>query len=574
MTLQEEQMDPAHPYMPRRRVLRWALGVGGLTLLAACGPSSQSASKPTTSGTPNVAAAAVSLTAAPDSPRTTLTPTTGRPKRGGVLKAQRQNNWATHDPHLAQTGSTDLPLVFDYLTRLDRNPVSGAFEVRPSLAESWELPDPTTVVFKLRPGVKFHDGTDCDAAAVKWNLERLATHPQSGGKNHTASIAGVEAVDARTVRLTLKAPNPVLFVNLSNDADSVGGIMSPTHWQKVGDAGVAKEPVGSGPFRMVDYRPGSVATYRRFDTYWKTGADGQPLPYLDEVQIIFQQDSSAALLQLRAGDLDVISTIAGRDVAGVKSNPALSYLELLWQSSQYCLCFNARPGSRFAGEQMKKVRQAVFQAIDRDAVARTIGLGLGEANYYHSLPGSIGYSDQVPRYTYDPAKAKQLLAEAGFAEGLDVQLDFISRPEDTQNAQIYQQMLGQVGIRLILQPFERVAWVERTLSGSFEFASFISGTRPDPDLVLGYRFGAAGAGNYSAWVHPDVEAALSEGRSTYDSARRQAAYEKVQAAVHADAYYGFIWRRRGTVASTSALKDFEPPLSNLFNNSTEVWLDR
>lgn len=558
----------------RRAILRLVVGAGGISVLSACSPAASPGSKPGASATANVAAASVSLTPGTESAPAGLTPRTTQIKRGGVVKTQRQNNWATHDPHLAQTGSTDFPLVFDYLTRLDRSPTTNAFETRPGLAESWEVPDPTTVVFKIRPGVKFHDGTDCDAAAVKWNLERLMTHPQSGGKNHTASIATIEAPDARTVRLTLKEPNPVLFVNLSTDADGVAGIMSPTHWQKVGDAGVAREPVGTGPFRMTDYRPGSVATYSRFDKYWKAGADGQPLPYLDEIQIVFQQDTSAALLQLRAGDLDVVSYVAGRDVSGVKANPALAYMEVPWQASQYCLCFNARVGSRFAGEEMKKVRQAVFYAIDRDAVARTIGLGLGESNYYHSLPGSLGYSDQVPKYTYEPAKAKQLLAEAGYADGIEVRLDFISRPEDTQNAQIYQQMLGQIGIRLTLQPFERVAWVERTLSGSFEFASFISGTRPDPDLVLGYRFGSAGAGNYSGWVHPEVEAGLSEGRSTYDTARRQAAYERVQKAVYDDAYYGFVWRRKQTVASTSALKDFEPPLSNLFKNSTEVWLDR
>ena len=567
-------MDLVGKCISRRSVLRWALGAGGLSVLAACAPPPPSVSKPGTSTTPTVAAAAVSLTAAPEPARGERTPTAVQPKRGGVLKAQRQNNWATHDPHTAQTGSTDFPLVFDYLTRLDRNSATNGFEVRPSLAESWEVPDPTTVVFTLRKGVKFHDGTDCDAAAVKWNLERLMTHPQSGGKNHTASIASVEAADTHTVRLMLKEPNPVLLVDLSNDADGVGGIMSPTHWQKVGDAGVAREPVGSGPFRMADYRPGSVATYRRFDKYWKTGADGQPLPYLDEVQIVFQQDTSAALLQLRAGDLDVVSYVAGRDVAGVKSNPALFFMELPWQASQYCLCFNARAGARFAGDAMKKVRQAVFYGIDRDTVAKAIGLGLGEANYYHSLPGSLGYSDQLPKYTYDPARAKQLLAEAGYTDGLEIRLDFISRPEDTQNAQIYQQMLGQVGIQLTLQPFERVAWVERTLSGNFEFASFISGTRPDPDLVLGYRFAGAGAGNYSGWVNPEVEAALSEGRSTYDTTRRQAAYERAQAAVYREAYYGFVWRRKQTVASTSALKNFEPPLSNLFQNSTEIWLDR
>ena len=92
--------------------------------------------------------------------------------------------------------------------------------------------------------------------------------------------------------------------------------------------------------------------------------------------------------------------------------------------------------------------------------------------------------------------------------------------------------------------------------------SFISGTRPDPDLVLRYRFAAGGAGNYSAWVHPEVEAAVSEGRSTYDTAGCQAAYEKLQTVVHQEAYYEFIWRRKQTVAATSALMDLEPTLSN------------
>jgi ABC-type transport system substrate-binding protein len=184
---------------------------------------------------------------------TAAQPVTASIKRGGVLKAQRQNDWPTHDPHLTQTNSQDMPLVFDYLTRIDRNATTGNFDIGPSLAESWELPDPKTVVFKLRAGVKFHDGTDCDAAAVKWNLERLMTHPQSAGKNHTASIASVEATDAATLRLNLKTPSPVLFVNLSSEADSVAGIMSPTHAQKVGDTGLAQQPVGTGPFQMAEF---------------------------------------------------------------------------------------------------------------------------------------------------------------------------------------------------------------------------------------------------------------------------------------------------------------------------------
>jgi len=231
-------------------------------------------------------------------------------------------------------------------------------------------------------------------------------------------------------------------------------------------------------------------------------------------------------------------------------------------------------GFTLEGRRMKKVRQAILYALDRDTVAKTIGLGLGEANYYHVVPGQVGYSDALPKNAYDPAKAKQLLTEAGFADGIDVQFDFTSRPEDTQNAQVYQQMLAKVGVRLTLQPSERVAWVNKTLAGNFEFGSYLSGVRPDPDLALGYRVATGGSGNYAAWTDPAVDAALQEGRSTYDLAKRQAAYETVQQIMFDAAYYGFVWRRPGTFAMTSALKGFQTPLQGYFTNSMQLWLDR
>lgn len=560
----------------RRQFLRWTLGVTGLSLLGACTPApSASSGAPTAAATgATQRVAGPQIATAVSAPTTAPTQATSTIKRGGVLKAQRQNDWPTHDPHLTQTNSQDMPLVFDYLTRIDRNPATNTFDIRPSLAESWDLPDPTTVVFKLRSGVKFHDGTDCDAAAVKWNLDRMMTHPQSAAKNHTASIASVEALDATTLRLKLKTPSPVLFVNLSSEADSVAGIISPTFAQKVGDAGLAQQAVGTGPFTMAEFRPGSQAIYRRNPNYWKKAPDGSALPYMDEVVIVLQQDSSAALLQLRAGDLDLITPVAGRDVPSVKSNPALSYVESAAQAALYCLVFNARPGARLAGDAMKPVRQAILYGLDRDTIARTIGLGLGEANYYHVVPGQVGFSDNLPKNTYDPEKAKQLLAQAGFANGIDITLDFTSRPEDTQNAQIYQQMLAKIGVRLTLQPSERVAWVNKTLAGNFELGTYLSGVRPDPDLALGYRVGTKGSGNYAAWSDSTVDSALEEGRSTYDQAKRQAAYEKVQQRIFDEGYYGFVWRRPGTFAMTSALKDFETPLQGYFTNSTELWLDR
>jgi peptide/nickel transport system substrate-binding protein len=582
-------MSPLH-HLTRRSFLAVAAGTSA-ALLAACSQQAQAPAKPADAPKPaaevkptapvviSVPTPAPTAAAAPAA-KPTEAPAAPKPaaqaaiKRGGILKLHRQNDWPTHDPHTSQTSSLDMPLFFDYLTRLDKNPATGGYEVKPSLAESWEITDPTTVVFKLRKGIKFHDGTDFNAEAAKWNFDRMMTHPKSAAKNHTATIKEVQVVDANTLKLLLKAPSPALFVNLTSDADNVTAMISPTHAQKVGDTGLAREAVGTGPFKFKEFQTGSHAYYSRFDGYWKQGADGKPLPYPDEVHVKYQQDWNAALLAMRSGDLDVIGNIAGRDVPTVKANPNLVYEEAAQTATMYQITFNGRTGARFAGEKMKKVRQAINYAIDRKTIADTLGQGLGTPNYYHIIPGQIGYSDKVPKYEFNLEKAKQLMAEAGYASGLEVVLDFISRPEDTQNAQLYQQMLAQIGVKLTLQPQERVAWVQKTLAGNFEFATFLSGVRPDPDLVIGYRFAKGGPGNYAGWENAEIDKLLEEGRTTYDTAKRQAAYEKAHTLINDEAYVGFIWRRQGTFVTSKAVKNFSPPWSQLVLNSTEIWLDR
>ena len=599
------------PTISRRGLLKWGLAAAGTGLLAACGQqaapsapaatSAPAAAKPTQAAEPTVArqiaqptpppaapAAAPAATlppsgqAAPAAAKPTEAPAAAKPaaaaqgnvKRGGTMNLHRQTDWPTLDPHTAQTNSLDMILTYDYLTRVDLNKQTGAWETKPGLAESWELPDPQTVVLKLRKGVKFHDGTDFNAEAVKWNLNRMKTHPKSSAKIATAPIDSVEVVDPSTVRLKLNSPSPTLFVNLSAEADNVGGMMSPTWAEKVGDQGIATGSVGTGPFKLVDFKPGNTVTYQKWDQYWKQGADGKPLPYMDGVVVKTQQDWNAALVAMRAGDFDLINGIAGRDVPTVESDPKLKIERLPWSATQYMIAFNVRPGARFAGDNMKKVRQAVNYAIDREALAKALGAGIGDANYQHLVPGQIGYSDKVTQYKYDPDKAKQLLAEAGMANGFEVTVDIISRPEDIQNAQAYQQMLEKVGIKMEIRPSERVAWVQKTLAGDFEMGTLLSGVRPDPDLVLGYRFSKDGAGNYMGVNNPELEKLFADGRTTYDVAKRQEYYEKAQNIIADESYLCFIWRRQGVIAMQKALQGYTPPWTQAITMSTEFWLDR
>ena len=584
----------------RRVMLKFGLLTAGTGLLAACGQPAApaapakpaeaakpaAAAKPTVPvqvavPTPALAAPAAAKPAEAAKPAAAAKPTeAAKPaaqaaiKRGGSMKLHRQNEWPTLDPHTAQTNSIDMVLTYDYLTRVDQNPQTGAWEVKPGLAESWELPDPLTAVFKLRKGVKFHDGTDFNAEAVKWNLNRMMTHPKSSAKIATAGIESVEVVDSHTIKLKLKVPSPTLFVNLAADADNVGGMMSPTWAEKVGDQGIATSSVGTGPFKLAQYQPGSQVVYQKFDGYWKQGADGKPLPYMDEVVVKYQQDWNAALVAMRTGDYDLINGVAGRDVPTVEADPKLQITKMPWNATMYMIAFNARPGARFHGDGMKKARQAVNYAIDREALAKALGAGIGEPNYYHLVPGQIGYNDKLPKYEYNPDKAKQLLAEAGMPNGFEVTVDIISRPEDQQNAQAYQQMLEKVGIKMTIRPSERVAWVQKTLAGDFEMGTLLSGVRPDPDIVLGYRFADKGPGNYMGVLNPELEKLFDTGRTTYELPKRQEIYEKAQEIVADESYLCFVWRRQGVIATQKSLKGWQPPFGQALVMSTELWMDK
>ena len=570
----------------RREFLKWmgagtVLTVSGV-ILDACAPATPAVT-PTQASTvvptkaPVSSASASTTSSASSSVAATSVPTKAAQatiKRGGILKALRQNDWPTMDMHLSQSASPDAPLLFDYLTRFDRNPTTGMFEVKPSLAESWDQQDPTTLVLKLRQGVKFHDGSDLTANVVKWNLERMMTNSKSAAKSQTESIASVEVVDNLTVKLKLKAPSASLLVNLTSEADSAPAIMSQANWEKLGDAGIAQKPVGTGPFKLGEWKAGASVTYQKFDQYWKMGADGKPLPYMDQIVMGLQADMSVAMIQMRSGDCDLVTNIEGKDVPALKSNPNIVYLEYPWQSTIFAVCFNARPGARFAGDNMKKFRQGFLMAIDRQALADVVGAGLGETASSMLVNGQIGYSDKLPKYKYDPTTAKQLIAAAGFPNGLEITLDYISRAEDEQMAQLYQQMLAAVGVKLTLQPSDRVAYSQKTLAGKFDVSIFRLRSRPDPDLAVSYAYAKNGAGNYAGWEDPNVAKALDEGRATYDTAKRQAAYEKAQTIAYEEAYYDFQMSRRSSVAMNKAVKGFESPWFGLFANSPAIWLDR
>lgn len=530
-------------------------------LIAACAPPPPTAAPGAPTSPPKVEPTKPSA-AAPTTAAPTAAPTpAAKIKRGGTLRIQRQNEWEGMDPVLAQEPAADVDLTLEGLVQYQQDPTTKKWDIAPQLAESWQFTDPKTLVLKLRKGIKFQDGSDWNADVAKWNLDRARTNPKTFAKEHTACHDSVDKVDDYTVKINLKAACVSVLANLIPERKNAT-MISKAYWEKVGDDGTVKKAVGTGPYIQDQWLTGDRVIYKRWDHYYLNGADGQPLPYPDQVIVRLIQDPSVALLELKAGTLDFAYQIQGKDVAGLKADPNLVVMERPWQGPIYVLNFNARPDARFTGDKNKKLRQATYFSFDRDAMAKVLGLGIGRPAYYLTSPGSLGYSDSTqPRYDYNPEKAKQLMGEWAKENNqtlpVPATLSIISRPEDVQNGQMYKQMMDAIGFNLTIDAQERVAWVKHTLAGEYEMGTQVSGqVFPDPDLDTGRRFLTGGGSNYSGWTDASMDKCLEEGRSTLDRDQRQKVYERCYSMANEAAYYGYSWQRTWVEALSKRVQGY------------------
>lgn len=513
-----------------------------LGLLLACSPGAPTAvpTKPAAPATPTAAPAAPTAVAkapaaattapaapavAPKAPAPTLT-TAPKIKRGGVLRSH-DNLLPTLDTQISGSANTSsMNLLFDSLFYHYVDEKAGTFEIRPMLVEAWDVPEPRTMVFKLRKGVKFHDGSDWNAAVAKWNLERLRDNVKSMAKAELELIGRIDVVDDYTIKLNLKAPGGALIVFLTN-AGSRGRtrIISKEAVEKLGDEEFGRRGVGSGPFKLAEWAPTDHIYVSRFDQYWEKGADGSPLPYLDRVEIRYIPEMLVALLEVRAGNLDLMGPVPSSEMPKVKSDPSLALWDRYWAKGLRQITFSGVEGPFY---ESVKLRQAVGYAIDNEAVAKAMSVahGIFEPAYYFWAEGTLGYDEASPRFRYDPAKAKALLAEAGYPDGLPVRESIMPGHVNTAWAEVLQQMLGAVGMRLTINQMERVAWMSHMPTGKgYDFGPFTAGYYPDPDGAS-RNLVSTSVANWSSFNAPDQDRCMEEGRSTYDPKQRHEIYKR------------------------------------------------
>jgi ABC-type transport system substrate-binding protein len=480
------------------------------------------------------------------------------PRRGGTITALVQNDWVTMDPVYNSASYNPQLMIYDPLFFFAPDD-KGNWAPRPGLAEKWEFGD-TSGTLKLRQGVKFHDGSDFNADVAKWNVDRMVKDPKSLARS---AMQGVDTnnpatiVDDYTLKINLTRPTPSLVERMSQHNC---WIVSKAAFEKMGAEQFAKSPVGSGPFQFVEWKSGDHVTVRRFDGYWQKGSDGKPLPYLDGITFRLIIDDSVRVNEMRAHTGDFTELVPGRDVPGVKGDSQLAYQEASWCGNVYTVIFSSRNGP-FSKE--RKLRQAALYAIDRAAIAKALGGGIGTPLKYLLLPGSLGYDESLPAYGYEPDKAKALMKEAGLDGGVDVTLTAISRELDKAQAEILKQMWDKVGIRTKIDVLERAAWVAKLMTqhAPFDVATLRSGfSAGDPDLPFRTFQWSKANFNVANIADPKMDELIDKAGGTYDLAARASGYKEAQRYDFDIAYYGYIWMQNWNWVASKRLVGVPKPM--------------
>ena len=437
----------------------------------------------------------------------------GEVKPGGTLKIGHVGGVLNFDAHRLSRGNYPmLTQVYNTLVRYDDK-----LKAHPDLAESWSFSkDGLTLEFKLREGVKFHNGRELVADDVVWNIQRVQD-PKTAAHVRPLSLAikSAEAADKYRVVLRMEKPTPAVL-----DLFDTMFIMP-----KEAVAEIQKMGVGTGPFQVVEWIPGDKVIFKKFPDYFRKG-----LPYLDGVILQQIPDAPALVVNLEAGALDMAYEVPPRDAARLMNDRKAVLLQSMGGAIVVDIMMNvSRPPF-----DNKKVRQAINHAVDRKRFVDMVLVGFGDPWCQPFPPQSLGFSKDLgtKHCTFDLAQAKQLLAEAGYPNGFEAVLHISTAtfPITRQFAQILQADLAKIGVRLTIRDVEPAEYREVTWGTKNKFAIVLHeygrGNR-DPDTL----FKAAGAwytkDGMPTFTSPEYIRLVDEAGNTLDPAKRRRVYDEI-----------------------------------------------
>jgi ABC-type transport system substrate-binding protein len=489
------------------------------------------------------------------------TATAAGPKPGGTLRWALSRDVVGIEPHVTTDRITDL--VYENLIDFGKDG-----ELVGILAESWEVQNPTTYVFKLRKGVKFHKGNDFTSADVKYSLERILD-PKTGCRRRAQLelIDNIETPDSNTVKITLKKPYAVLLSILTmSDVQIVD-----KKWMEAG-GNLKKETNGTGPYTLVSAEPDVGYLLKKNPNYWQKGR-----PYIDEIKMTIIRDDKARVNSMYAGESDFTEYVPWTEFSQVKSNANLT-LHLGWEMPGFL-----RMNVKKKPFDDVRVRQAMNYLIDRKEVIDLAWGALGEPISATPVQkGEWWFVDQLQGfYKYDKQKADELLKAAGIKDpsSIEITIRCLTMPVHWDTAQVVMNQLRKYGFKVKMEPQEQAALTERRVTGDYQM--MMDGQSipyRDPDWLSLY-FASRGT-NYAKGVgfaNKKIDDLFDKGIAEPDQAKRKAIYADLQKEILNEAPMVYLnWRPQAEITGKNLKGYVRVPVLGLNSykyNADKWWID-
>ena len=508
-----------------------------------------------------------------------------QPKRGGTL---------TYTYHPEPTGlstisTTAVPVsivatkIYESLLEYD----GPGLEPKPALAESWTVsPDRLTYTFKLRDGVKWHDGKPFTSEDVKFSIEKVVLPFHSRGKTYFGEVKSIDTPDARTVVFTLSQPLPFFLKAFQAGETPIMPKHGFTEQEiaegKIRQAKIMQEPIGTGPFRLKEWRRGSHMILERHPDYWKPGK-----PYLDQIVLRILPDGVARALAVEKGEVDLApqSGLPPAEIQRLSKLPNLVASEagseglgpIMWLEVN----LREKPLSDL------KVRQAISMAIDREKLVDVIWYGNGKPARGPIVSGNPNHFDKsLPAYEYSPQKAARLLDEAGYPRGaggvrFKLTQNYLPYGEEwVRQAEYIKQELGKIGVQVETQSIDMAGWLKRIYTDwDYNFTSNFTHNYVDPSIGVQRAFVSesikkgASFSNSMNYANPKVDALFKAAADMEDGPERKKVWAEIQKILHeelpviflVEIGYTHIWNKRVHGLIINGI--------SMYSNWDSVWVD-
>jgi len=430
-----------------------------------------------------------------------------------------------------------LGSIYDKLFDLDKDG-----NIVPVLVDTHTVTeDGKEYTFTLKQGIKFHDGTEFNAEAVKFNLDRYSDE-SSRRRSDVKVVQNVEVVDPYTVKIVLSEPFAPFLSILT---DRAGMMVSPEAVKKYGD-NFLNNPVGTGAYEFVEHVKGDRVTLKKNENYW----DGEVK--IDELNYKVFTNATAAVQNLKSGQLDFVDEIPTKEIKALENDPNITVI--------------AQPGMAYQGMYLninqepftnKYLRQAVNKAIDREAFVKVVYDGYAAPANSPFYPGNLAYGDSDKTSKPDPQEIKDLLAKGGKPDGFSFKFQIRTSPVYEQYGAVVQNMLKPYGINMELEKVEFGTLLDNGANQKFQALQLGYSGRQDPDQVFYDAMVTGQHLNFSRISNPELDDLAKQARVELDPAKRKELYDQAMEIVHDESHYVYIYHEYVLFGISNKITGFE-----------------